>query len=353
MIKENERVIYNSKVTSKSFGELNKFTNNCHFEFINETFNNLTTNIVTKGRRPPQEPKDPINYLPDNLKKVLEAYNIYQNTLGWQRDYVYYNISPSKDKGPFDYNYKEYLVGFELIGDANGVYNKLSDQDSDPTYFLEQTSGNKVIRWTDGEYEFKIKIYYGNKSGIGGEYTNFFRLKPTELYEPSYNSHKDNRGNTYHTFKELTLERARLSIPLFEWNLENYSSNIKIAIEEVDGSQTVSQTTTSSTEFATNFSFDASFGETIKVGAKYGTSKKQTMTVSYEISETLGNDELGEVIINFADPIITSNELNLFCLNPYPYRPPDQYIYESEPKNYNSKYSTGWYRLFIAPKKTN
>ena len=35
-------------------------------------------------------------------------------------------------KGPFDYNMKEFLVGFELMGDALGFYRKIADQDGDP-----------------------------------------------------------------------------------------------------------------------------------------------------------------------------------------------------------------------------
>ena len=34
-------------------------------------------------------------------------------------------------------------------------------------------------------------------------------------------------------------QKMKLSIPLFEWNLENYSPVVKIAIDEYDESQTV------------------------------------------------------------------------------------------------------------------
>lgn len=356
VVKENERVIVNnSNISSKSNTILTKGIASPRLEFLDKTFNNLYNDVETKGRRPPTEPIDPMTYLPNNLKKVIEAYNLYQNTSGWQRDYIYYNISPTSDKGPFDYNYKEYIVGFELLGNAIGAYNKISDQNSDPKYTTiegaTQDPGT-LIKWTDGEFEFKVKVYYGSKSGSGSEFSTFFRLKPEELFyadriEAGYIRGKNGLIRLY-KFKELTLKRARLSIPLFEWNLESYSSNIRIAIEEVDGIETIVQTTTTANEFATNFGFDATLGEAVKIGPKFGASQKRTETVSYQVSKTLGNDELGEVIINFADPIITNNDLEEYVtwINSH------ENIIHAEPKSYNTKYSTGWYRIYISPKKT-
>lgn len=141
VVKENERVIVNnSNISSKSNTILTKEIASTQLEFLDKTFNNLYNDIETKGRRPPTEPIDPMTYLPNNLKKVIEAYNLYQNTSGWQRDYIYYNISPTSDKGPFDYNYKEYIVGFELLGNAIGAYNKISDQNSDPKYTTRRSN---------------------------------------------------------------------------------------------------------------------------------------------------------------------------------------------------------------------
>lgn len=48
----------------------------------------------------------------------------------------------------------------------------------------------------------------------------------------------------------------KLSIPLFEWNLENYSPVVKIAIDEYDESQTVQSQFSVTSEFASNFSYD-------------------------------------------------------------------------------------------------
>ena len=144
---------------------------------------------------------------------------------------------------------------------------------------------------------------------------------------------------------QLEARQFKLALPLFEWDLNNYSSSIKIAIEEVDDVGTMVNTVSYIHEFATNFGFDASFGKTVKIGAKFGASTKDSKTETQQITTALGNDELGEVIINFGDNIINSENLvggdnrNGVMVNKKP--------------DYNNKYYTGWYKIHIAPLKTN
>lgn len=64
-------------------------------------------------------------------------------------------------------------------------------------------------------------------------------------------------------------------LALFEWDLEIYSPQIKIAVEEIDLSETQTSTFTNTIEFATNFEFNASVGEKEKVGFKFGASLKK------------------------------------------------------------------------------
>lgn len=67
----------------------------------------------------------------------------------------------------------------------------------------------------------------------------------------------------------------------------------------------------------------------------------------YEVTTSKGNDELGEVIVNFGDPIIESIDSVRSSSGRYDPSGP-QYIIMN---NYNSKYYTGWYRLYIAPEE--
>lgn len=364
VVKENERIVRNGEILSKTVSENIEETN---LIFVDEIFNNLhgkdLVNIKTRANRPDRPvplPKvdNPEDYLPANMKKTYEAYKIYKNTTGWQRDYIYYGITPTTDKGPFDYNMKEFLVGFELMGDALGFYRKIADQDGDPKSSIPiggvLPANSSIITWTEGEYEFKVTTYVGSKSTIGTEYKSFFRLKPDQLFRAEVErviSRPGMPGYTVYKLVGLKSKRVDLDLPLFEWDLENYGATIKIAIEEVDGQETEVNSISSSIEFATNFGFDASFGEKVKFGVKFGSTIKEVLNVSNTITKTLGGDELGEVIINFADPVVISDEFR------YHYKPRtnprEQAVVDYTEPTFNSKYYTGWYRLYISPKKTN
>lgn len=366
VVKENERIVRNGEILSKTVSENIEETN---LIFVDEIFNNLhgkdLVNTKTRANRPDRPvplPKvdNPEDYLPANMKKTYEAYKIYKNTTGWQRDYIYYGITPTTDKGPFDYNMKEFLVGFELMGDALGFYRKIADQDGDPKSSIPiggvLPANSSIITWTEGEYEFKVTTYVGSKSTIGTEYKSFFRLKPDQLFRAEVErviSRPGMPGYTVYKLVGLKSKRVDLDLPLFEWDLENYGATIKIAIEEVDGQETEVNSISSSIEFATNFGFDASFGEKVKFGVKFGSTIKEVLNVSntITITKTLGGDELGEVIINFADPVVISDEFR------YHYKPRtnprEQAVVDYTEPTFNSKYYTGWYRLYISPKKTN
>ena len=109
VIKENERVFADDECTrSGSISTSFISTNNMRFRFVDNVFDNVSEKkdrIQTRSETGPDE----------DVLKVYEAYNIYGTSpSGWQRDYVYYNITSTSPKGPFDYNYKEFLTSFEL-----------------------------------------------------------------------------------------------------------------------------------------------------------------------------------------------------------------------------------------------
>lgn len=371
VVKENERVAIGNSVSSSRKIESN-INNSIQFIFLDDVFNNMSSSVnqsVETAKKSlgittrtgefiggPYEiswgsgRSQFTTTVPEPLRKVLDAYDIYKNYEGgWQRDYIYYNLTPSNTVGPFNYNYKEYITAFEMIGDANLNLQKLSDQAGDPERNGERYVSNNKTYWTDGEFEFKVKIYLGNKNAFGNEFTTYFRVKPEELFSLDYINDRTSPQNLLIT--GVKNKKVYLSLPLFEWNLENYSANVKIAIEEVDATETVKQTSTTSADFATNFGFSTESGKKVKLGLQFGASAKETRTTSFEVSTTNGNDELGEVIINFWDDIIVSR--NIYTLMPNGFGPNYEIKQFEGTLDYNQKYSTGWYRLYIAPKRTN
>lgn len=351
VIKENERIVadlYSTKLDSEGTIELRSKAG-IQFSFLNSAFNNLdSTNNVNEYSQ--ADLRSSRYTIPDDLKKVFDAYDIFASSDGWQRDYIYYDLTPSKTKGPINNKHKECIVGFQMIGDPRNCLNKIADQQADPRLDgkwhkhpnPEGGSTGVMNGWTDGEFEFKVKVYWGTKSPVGTEYVTYFRVAPQQLFKvESTKTYLEDKSAF--TIKSISLLMTTLSLPLFEWDLDKYSSSIKIAIEEVDLAQTVKQTATSSSEFATNFGFDASYGERVKIGLKFGSSTKEVRTMAYEVSTTYGNDELGEVIINFEDDIIYNRDIISSRNSRGSFLHP----------NYNNKYQTGWYKLYIAPKTFN
>lgn len=326
VVKENERIS-----SSKKEGNSLRSTSgsNLSLFFIDDVFNNEKNNSVETRALAESS----------NMNKVIEAYNIFKGTNNWHRDYIYYNLTTTKTKGVINKNVIEHIVGFELVNpngsnDATPVINKICDQTGDPMPNGNTRGGSNC--WTDGELEFKVKCSVASTTGIGSEIVKYMRFKPSDLFTPV----KDNSGGSRNTWRyiarKFTLnENILVNLPLFEWNLETISPSIKISIEEVDSQETIKQNNSVTTEFATNFEYNLTTGETTKIGFKFGASAKKTMTVLYESTITKGNDELGDVVVNFGDDVITGYTL---------YN--GKYLFD-----YNTKYNSGWYRIYLAPKE--
>lgn len=362
VIKENERIIptdHNTLKNINSSQELHPVGTNSYLSFVDNIFDNINNpetddlNLKSTGRRPgsrggdsggSSSPND--NSLPKEITKVIDAYDIFLNTNNWHRDYIYYNLTANQTRGRVNKNVMEYIVGFEFYNpdgsqDAQRIINKIADQTGDPmpTGNIRTNSG-----WTEGEFEFLVKVQVASTTGIGTELKKYMRLSPNQLFRPETifpATGNAGRSRPAYTGKYLLNEHIRVNIPLIEWNLETISPSIKISIEEVDFVESTKNTTTTSTEFASNFEYSSTSGDTEKVGLKFGSSKKRTMSVAYEHTVTKGNDELGDVVVNFGDDIIKTR--NYSC----DYYNGDYWL------DYNSKYESGYYRLYITPKITH
>ena len=60
--------------------------------------------------------------IPDLDQKIVDAYYLYQSADGWQRDYVYYGITPSRPNSQLSYDFVEHIRSFDIAGDDKAVY---------------------------------------------------------------------------------------------------------------------------------------------------------------------------------------------------------------------------------------
>ncbi len=298
VVKENERVIASKEKAKSLLAKGSKFTTTKKdLEFI------FLSNAFDRSKYKPEQQESieqaKITFFePD--QKLIDAYNIYKNADGWQRDFIYYNITPSNTRDQFYYDFKENITKFSLRGDPMGTYSRISDQTGDPVIrnFTSMTNSG----WTGGSFEFMVKILHNSKT-LDKQDIHYFTKAPERLFDLDYE-----RCHIHlYCLSEIEFDRTSVDIPLINWNLNDYASSMKIEIEEID--QTVSTTITDkrTVEFATNFGINAGpGGEGIleKVGLKFGASLKVTKEESISKFFTEGNDPLGSVTINFADNVL-------------------------------------------------
>ncbi|MDQ1167309.1 hypothetical protein [Flavobacterium sp. SORGH_AS_0622] len=319
VLKDNERIILSNSATGKNIrSSLVANINGLDYKFLDDCFDgskktkNATARTVNSS-------------LLDD--KIINAYNIYTgaDVDGWQRDYIYYGITPGTPKGPFKYDFHEAIKSFALLGDPTAAYNKIADQTGDPR-LPEQVVGNEngpltpISTWAGGNYEFKIRIIINGKNGVGSEVIKYFNATVEDLFDFTYVKGDRTGFLKYWYIRDIKgLKKMDLNIPIFSWDLDQYASSIKIDIEEIDLTETIILTESRSVEYASNFGVELSGGyqDYIKIGLKYGTSQKVVKNSAVQRTFTQGNDLLGDVIINFADNIIINKLGNEYITREY------------------------------------
>ncbi|WP_461532287.1 hypothetical protein [Sinomicrobium sp.] len=322
VVKENERVItgeglYSS--TAKSMG-VTVFRGGVNYRFLDEVFDgSLRQNDKQRTMAARQISS------PD--QKLKEAYEVFEGTNGWHRDYIYYGMTPDTTEGEFSYDYQEHISFFAMKG-GEGALGKVSDQDDDPMRKISYNPSDPD--WTDGFLEFKVSVLINARNGIGDEYITYFSAAPDDLFEMNYESRCGSSGffKLFYCPEFIGFKELQLNLPLFQWDLNQYASSIKIAIEEVDLEVTTTITDTRTVKFANNFDIQ---GDVLKkIGLKFGAKLETTESQSIKKTFTQGNDQLGEVIVNFADKVLLGKE----------------------DENWKTReYETGWYRIGVAPRR--
>ena len=344
VVKSSERVVVSSTLT-RNIDILGSYDGK-YLYFGYSEYNNRTggqPRITVEERK-----KREADSLYKQFKDIFEAKKYSDKNGIWQRDYIYYNISTMDGKGVLNKNISECLYAFELMGDKDNIYKLLSDQEDDPHYNLGAspigTRENPNVSWIGGNFEFLIKVYVSNKELVSNEIVKALSISPSSLFSLELED-LGNRHSRIVGIREMRRYVLPNPLPLFDWNIDNYSTAIKISIEEVDDSGTEQNVIETTSSFASNFGFDVGLGEKVKLGAKWGASESTQYKVSTTIIRTLGSDQLGDVIVNFGDDIVTKT-----VLDSIPYNPSSTRILNSYYRvPLNPKYQSGYYKIEVAP----
>lgn len=320
VVKNNERIKVNENLKLKSASTLNENA----YTFIDEAFDG-----TIKLKANPFVDHS-ITFGPGELAtEVLDAYNIMGVTSDtWQRDHIYYGLTPTNTTGILKRNFKETIRSIKF---SESAIAKFMDQ-NDPRPAPTMTIGGQVYtitntpdypKWMDGNFEFKFDVLINNTAGLGTTVTKYISLDPDLMFGMFY----EYVGREFFPIYKWKLQfiidnEVSVDIPLVTWDLETNGASWKFLVSEVDDQQTTTRTETTTTEFATNFEFNPLLNSVAKIGLKFGGSAKTTNQNTYSVVTQLNSDDLGTLELNFSDPVIkshvTGNRYTMYAIkNPY------------------------------------
>lgn len=334
VVNENSRVI----IPKTRNGEYGKYT----FKSPNYDGTKQENTRVAYGKNWAKDLYDPSTFTP----LVKSMYHFYKkdnsiNQIGFQRDYIYYGITPENQKGKLNHNVSEYISYIKVDPKA---YFKISDQrDNKETSNIDpyinewefQTKGrdwehNEIIdkMWTKGAYNFRFEIIKSNKSYPQVVYLPLF---PEDLWEMPIEKHRRHPTlfrSTKYTYK-INVKNFRAKdiylknnqIDLGRWDISQEGLTRQINISEEDESAETTHTVEyeidkmSKNSFKADVKLELGFGEKkdknnsdkLITDVSFGhennkvTKEKHTVTVKRKQA----SDNLGSVEVYFYHPLST------------------------------------------------
>jgi hypothetical protein len=182
-----------------------------------------------------------------------------------QRNYIYYNISPSNSTGTLSDNFKESVVGFTFSTTNSTPYLVLG-------FLTYANVDHRMVAypWTSGQLDFRLTtVSFLDNVPVS---TKYFSAYPQALFEVSYTQNGNVFVPSISGFKLLPL-----NIPLMVWDLEHYSPAIKISVCMLRSSGTVTTTT-------------------------------DNTVITYNMGDYV---EMGDAVVDFDSPVIIGSSVSL------------------------------------------
>ena len=280
--------------------------------------------------------------------KAIESYSYFYkddgsvNSKSYQRDYIYYGLTPTSQTGSLNRSVSEYLSFIKVNPKS---YFKISDQqdgfvNDDPKIQTDQYTSKGTMHsleeqithfWTKGTYNFRIELYMSN---LSKPLVKYLPLSPSDLWDFNI-QHSAKKGNMFHrrkhTYKinvnDFTPKKVNLidkDIAFGRWDLSEEALYRIVNVYEEDVATTRTYTETYELSKMTSLKIDGSvkFGlGTDKVSGNVGsgTSQSTTETIkkTYTIERNEQDDDLGNVRIYFYDPIIEGKYGSQYIVRTY------------------------------------
>ena len=194
-------------------------------------------------------------------QKLIDAYNIYGVEYGGQRDYIYYDITPSNTPGTLCQNFIESIISFKFSPNYTTQMAL--------NYIQNSSATDAPFPWTSGRFDFRVEAWIGVRNGNPITITKYFDAYPLELFDVTFVKNGNTYIPTFNGFRTLNL-----NMPVLNWDQEHYAEIMKISIWKMNPGTTVTRSYTSS---------------------------GSTHTITLQISDL----HLGDVLLSFDEPVIT------------------------------------------------
>lgn len=288
-----------TKLTSKT---VLASSNGKSYKFIDDSFDRKSNLKKKRGAR---------LYFPFQLEqKIKDAYEFFPTSdAGWQRDYIYYNLTSTSTRGAFSLQFKETLVAIRMSdSDPMGAYNVISDATDDPR-LQPSSSTDQHTFWTSTSYNFIVRVVYNSKNGTGAEFEYRFPVLASDLWEVGYEAVRFPGfwpWDYYYVYfpNSITSKTVDMRQELFNWNLNNYATTIIVKFEEFDTLAEITETSSTGNKYAFNFGIDPADGIFKKLGLKFGASGEVNQNNSTITKRNEGSDIIGSALLDFGDAIV-------------------------------------------------
>ena len=279
--------------------------------------------------------------------RLQRAFEIFPNdAAGWQRDYIYYGLTPTNTTGRLSRDFQEHITSFRFSGSHHTpaqVLRELTQHSGDPR--LVGSSSNRPNRhWTNGHYTFIADVQVASTAALIPSLKRRFLICPSYLFTTYY---VRVRRNIFTTVYEVRLDnnpnsfRVRyLSIPLMNWCLEQFAPTMRISIAKYNPGLTETITNTVVSEFAGNVGINVGAPEW-KVGLQFGASGRIQRTATIQTVRSLTNRQLGDVLVNFGDMVV----LDKIAL------PPGLFFFPFPPFREFREYCSGFFAITVKPRR--
>ncbi len=271
---------------------------------------------------------------------VIRAYNVFGRQNGrYQRDNIYYGMTNDIASGILNINMREFLYKIKFVNAfSNAIYDSTIEGSSRDGYFTgeyENKGKQKNIdelRGLDFRIEGNLELRFNVICGIYGGIASNTKLVVTVPVRDLFTFNKvlvEKREKSWIVWRNKYVYKIdsnclvpkwyvvnkQLPISIGNlWNLRTSSSVVRIFVEEFDAGEEYTIHGVYTSTYSSTAGTEVTDGN-VKNG--YGTDKTETEQVEYTIKTTNQSDDLGDVYLDYLDPVILSANGGKYKMNVY------------------------------------